>query len=93
MWTVRGRGGVQGDGEDPGLVTVWLAGPSRERREGRRRRSERRGRMSGLWACLNAFGTCAWQCQRGICVCGSLGERPGLEIGIMGLSEVMQEKQ
>lgn len=49
--------------------------------------------MSGLWACLNAFGTCAWQCQRGICVCGSSGERPGLEIGIMGLSEVMQEKQ
>lgn len=49
--------------------------------------------MFGLQTCLKAFGTREWKCQRGIYIRGSLGERPRLEIEIMGLSEIMQEKQ
>lgn len=64
-------------------------------REGRkRRRSEHRGKKFGFQTCcLKGFGTCKWKCQRSICVRGSSGERPGLEIEIIGLGEIMQEKQ
>lgn len=47
------------------------------------------GRRWGLeLVCGKAFGTCKWPP-----VCGSSGERPGLEMEMKGLSEIKQENR